>query len=385
MPARALDPRSDLVEETVRIASAALGATLSAPEDLGGSQRSTVLRCRGEGPAAPTVVVKRYPTAEEAGTADEESRDAFVRELAGLRFMARTPELLAVDEPRRTLVMSDLGAGSTLADLLLGSDRDAAWDGARAWAGALGDLLGSGMGAVDAFGEHLRSAGADWDAVSAARTGLRRLTALVGDRDLEAELGRLDVLSAPGRFAAITPGDTCPDNALLTAEGWRFLDLEGATVQHVALDAAYTVLPFATCWCVFDPPDGFTDMLVAEFSAALGRHAPDLVADPAWPDLIDLACGTWILAMSGFLIDGALEGRGPVGPAGRPSPTRRQLLSARWRWGALHLRRALPGTAALLGDVALWAEREWGDSASGLTGYPALELPDNQLEARARL
>ena len=89
-----------------------------------------MLRCRT--PSGP-VVVKKYPDGSSA---------AFAREVAGLTALDHTPDLLAVDREHGLVVMSDLGTGPTLADLLLGDDRAAAWAGALEWVEALADTLG---------------------------------------------------------------------------------------------------------------------------------------------------------------------------------------------------------------------------------------------------
>ena len=357
-----------MTDDVVALASAALGATLTDPRPLGGSDRSTVLRCQSP---AGSVVVKQYPGGGAAGL-------AYAREVAGLRALDRTPDLLATDDEHRILVMTDLGTGPTLADLLLGDDPAAAWDGALGWVEALADALGrSHPTAADTDGLPAH------DTADAARTGARRLLDDVlqrpADPTLEDELAAIstldhrDAVRDPDLPAAdvVSPTDTCPDNAVRTPDGWRFLDLEGATVHHVAYDAAYAAMPFSTCWCVFDLPAGFTDRLLDRFAAALEPHLPAVVREPGWSRAVDLACAAWILAMTGWLIDGADEDRPRVGPPGVPSPSYRQLLTTRWRWGAERLRSSLPAVAGLLRDAATWADAVWGASAAPVGPYRA--------------
>jgi hypothetical protein len=156
---------------------------------------------------------------------------------------------------------------------------------------------------------------------------------------------------------------------VLRADGWWFLDLEGTVVQPPAFVAAYTVLPFATCWCVFDPPAGLTEMLLGEFTGGLGEVAPDLDLGPDWQRDVDRASGAYVLAMTGWLMDSTLAGRDHVGPAGR-SPSYRQLMTSRWRWAAVNLRRTMPELASTCAAAARWASRTWGSEAEP-TGYPA--------------
>lgn len=359
---------------TVELAGDVLGEPLTAGADLGGSRRSLVVRCtRADG---TSVVVKAYPA---------DGHPAFVRECTGLREIPGTPRLLAVAAAERVLVMEDLGSAPTLADLLLGDDRDAAWTGARTWAHALGGLLASTRDRAGRVAAELDAAGlTDADTPAALRAGLDRLTALGGGtpglpsppagsaltRDTDRLVATLARDAAVTRgLAAVTPGDTCPDNAMRTGRGWRFLDAEGATVQHLALDAAYTLLPFATCWCVFEPPPGFTDDLLASFEDGLGDRA--LTSSAGWGPMLDAACAGWVLAMTGWLMDGALEDRPRIGPGGVPSPTYRQLVAGRWGWTAERVATTFPALADAFARAAAWARRAWGDDASGPAPYPA--------------
>lgn len=117
------------MHEILRTASALLNRQLSDPVDLGGSPRSTVLRCRTD--EGGSVVVKAF-------TDEAEARRSFTAEAAGLALGVAGPELLAADRDLRLLVMADLGGAPTLADLLLGADPKAAERGLLDWARGLG-------------------------------------------------------------------------------------------------------------------------------------------------------------------------------------------------------------------------------------------------------
>lgn len=120
----------------------------------------------------------------------EGGRERYPRETTGLRTLPGTPEPLAADDARLLVVMSDVGTGPTLADLLLGGHRDAAWDRALGWAESFGTLLA-----------------ARW---TRSRSVDVHLVAQALDQDHDA---------APG--LVISPGDACPDNAVRTDDGWR--------------------------------------------------------------------------------------------------------------------------------------------------------------------
>ena len=289
-----------------------------------------------------------------------------------------------MDDEHRIIVMSDLGEGlPTLADLLLGRDRDAAWTGALSWARDLGSALGASRPVA---GEARRRIAAGqpggptyWDAAADLREGLARFAQLAPEATdvgaVESELADAATLLAPGADAVIWPTDTCPDNAVLAdgsaGEGpaWWFLDLEGTDVNHPALAAAYTMLPFATCWCVYDPPEGLTEDMLAAFTAGLAEHLPEVVAATSWDRQVRLACAAYVVLVTGWLLDGAVEARPSVGPAGR-SPSYRQLVASRWRWGATNLSTDFPALARALAGAADWAWATWGADAE-TTGYPA--------------
>jgi hypothetical protein len=122
------------VDALVLAASAAVGAELTRPVDLGGSERSMVLRCRDT--SGGSVVVKSYPPTAQG------ARD-FTAEASGLAFTATAdvgPRLLGMDPDVPLIVMSDLGDAPSLADLLLGRSADAARAALLGWALACGRL-----------------------------------------------------------------------------------------------------------------------------------------------------------------------------------------------------------------------------------------------------
>lgn len=347
-------------------------------EDLGGSDRSRVVRASLAD--SSTIVAKQF-IGDDAAT-------SFSRELAGLRHLPRTPTLLAADADEHLLVMSDIGRDLTLADHLLGSDDDAAWAAAISWAGALGDLAGRTVDQLDLVRADLEGAQV-YDPRPALAQGAALLAELadVDASTLAADLDLLDALLGMEGAEVAWPTDTCPDNAILTDAGWFFLDLEGTDISHAALVAAYPALPFATCWCVFDPPAGLTEQMISAFTLALSGHAPHITGRPEWRGEIDLAAAVWILATTAWLMPRAREADGPIGPDADSSPTRRQLLRSRWEWLAHRLATTLPTLAAAGAAAVAWADREWADDAAPPGPYPAFmptqaPVEDEQEEER---
>ncbi|TDE94777.1 hypothetical protein EXU48_08240 [Occultella glacieicola] len=357
------------IAATLRLASAALGRTLTDPVPLGGSTRSLVLRARTT--EGTSVVIKHFEP-DGGGASGEDGDGAYRREAAGLVHLEHTPDLLAADPAARLLVMTDAGSAPTLADLLRGTDPDVARAAAARWARALGDLCGGSTSAVGTIADALGTP-PDHGVADRIRTGVDRIAQVSGavvPDGMAAEIATVLDLVDDRSVLVASPGDTCPDNALLEPDGRVvFLDLEGTDVHHPALDAAYTLLPFATCWCVYDPPPGFVEDLLENFTAGLAAHLPGVDTDPRWPVQVRTACLGWLLMMASVLLQYTDDPDRRLGPKDTPALTFREHVLVRWRWGARHLAADFPAAAGFLADAVAGVERDWG--AVRPAGYPA--------------
>lgn len=180
----------------------------------------------------------------------------------------------------------------------------------------------------------------------------------------------MDWLDADSTRHVLAPGDSCPDNAVLTPDGVRFLDLEGTGIRHAALEAAYVAEPFSTCWCVFAPPSGLTSSMLSAFTTGAGTVLPDLAQDPDWPRQVRAAVALWVASGALWLLEGALADR-RINPD-HGGPPFRALLVARWRWVVRECADELPDTAALCDEAITWALRTWRQgSMLDLPAYPA--------------
>lgn len=372
------------VDDILALASAALGATLAEPADLGGSGRSRVLRCRDS--AGGTVVVKSYPRTVYGA-------ESLAAEAAGLAFSSDTgvgPELLAVDPVARLIVMTDLGDAPSLADLLLGESAAGARTALLDWALACGQLavrtagrqrelasLRAAYPAAAAAADPATDAGHAADHWLARR--IRSVPGLLNDLDIgvPARLGDdLDEIAAllrPDGKEVFSPGDICPDNNLVTAEGVRFIDYESAEFHSVFLDAAYLRMPFSTCWCVFRLPAELASAAEAAYRAEVSAVFPELASDHVWLPGLRLAMAAWTLHAMTYLLDRSVVADAPMHDDRRPVPTARQLLRYRWQRLSDELRPSgqLAALAALM-DGLLAATRDW--PVPDLPIYPAFGL-----------
>jgi len=375
------------VDDLLAAASAALGATLTDPQDLGGSERSAVLRCRVVG--GGTVVVKNYP-----GTA--EGAKSFAAEAAGLALAAQYgagPRLLAASAPVRLVVMSDLGQAPSLADVLLAGSPAAAEAALLDWVRACGDLaavtagqqpelaalLAAHRAALAASGTQPAPNGPEPAAEGSAHWLERRIfqiPALLGELSLPAPAGLAGDLAEvagivrPGQPEVFSPGDICPDNNLLTAGGVRFVDFESAEFHSVFLDAAYLRMPFSTCWCVFRLPERIARTAEAAYRDRVGRVFPDLASDDRWRPGVRRAMAAWTLHAMSYLLDRSMAADKSMIDDDRAAPTARQLLRYRWRWlvGELEPASELESLCALARGL-LAATEHW--QVPELPLYPA--------------
>jgi hypothetical protein len=357
-------------------ASAALGRPLAEPSTLPtGDPDTLLLRCRDPA-GAGTVIVKAFPRTGEGAS-------AFAAEAAGLQFASGSglsPGFLGADQAVRAVVMADLGAGPSLADVLLGGMAGVARSAFIEWAGACGRLA-AGTAARRADFDRLwqrylsgqpdrRHAAGLTDRVLAAPAQAAQL-GVVAPEGLGAEVGAVAAATRSDDLAVFSPGDICPDNTLLAAAGIRFLDFEEAGFHSVFLDVAYLRMPFSTCWCVFRLP---TELAVAA-EDAYRREAslalPELADDVVWRTGVLRAAAAWTLSSMSWLLRRCLRGDASMNPDAAVSPRTRQLMRYRWQWLAAELDAAgdLPVIAALMRSLLAATER-W--HAPDLPLYPAL-------------
>ncbi|MCF3179111.1 hypothetical protein IPZ70_04010 [Streptomyces polychromogenes] len=316
------------MESILQAAGELVGGELSGPVDLGGSSRSTVLRCRTAG--GGSVIVKAFGN-------DPESLRCFTAEAAGLSLGISAPEVLGVDPRVPLLVMADLGNAPTLADVLLGNDPAVAENGLPAWARALGALAAESVHRRpdlarlwSRYGKGMPS----WEEEPWIARNAAALPALLDGAGVRPPAGLEEELTRIGTaggdvYPAFTPGDTCPDNSLITPGGLRLIDFEASCYQSVFLTAAYCRMPFSSCWCVFALPAGMAAEIERAYRAEVVGVYPALAEDEVWQAGMRQATAVWTVDATVRLLPRVMED-GPLHPTRRPAPTRRQVLRHRW-------------------------------------------------------
>ena len=305
---------------------------------------------------------------------EPESLRGFTAEAAGLSLGIAGPEVLGVDPKVPLLVMADLGNAPTLADVLLGSDPTAAESGLLAWARGLGQLAAASVHRRadlarlwSRYDKGMRSWGDEpWiaqRATDSARAARRRR-----NRSSSGPCRGVgpDRTAGGEEYPAFTPGDTCPDNNLLTSQGLRLIDFEAACYQSVFLTAAYCRMPFSSCWCVFTLPAGIAAEIEQAYRAEVVSVYPALAEDEVWQAGMRQAIAVWTMDATVRMLPRTVEDE-PLHRTRRPVPTRRQVL--RHRWEVASTLEEFPAFAEtmrlLLGEVA------GGWEVAPLPGYPA--------------
>jgi Phosphotransferase enzyme family len=380
--------------EIVAAASALLGRPLTEPVELSeGREGAAVLRCRdatagdsrvgesasedavgGGTRAGGTVVVKTYPRTAEGVS-------CFAAEAAGLDVAgsnALAPALLAADPGLQLVVMSDLGGGRSLADVLLTGSAPEARTAFLDWADACGRLSAVTNAHRSEFDrltarylagrpDERHLAGLPGRVLAAAENAAKM--GVPAPDGLAGELAEVAAAAAADQYAVFSPGDICPDNNLLTNAGVRFIDFEEAGFHPAFLDAAYITMPFSTCWCVFRFPPGLSAEAEAAYREQVSSVWPELADDAVWQPGMRRALAAWTMSSTSWLLRRSLAADVPMNSE-QPSPRTRQLMRYRWQSLLAELEPGgdLPAIAALVRSL-LAATAGW--HAAELPLYPA--------------
>lgn len=332
------------LEGLVREVEELLRGPVRVLEDLSFSNRALVARLAvGES----TVVAKR-PHRETA----------FRNELEALRILPESARAALVTAGVHTIVMEDLGSGPSLADLLLDNDQVAAETALFGWASTLGAALAPTLRYGAGVAPENLEGGLDQLCGFAADLGV------AAPSEVRADVDRISMLLAkPGPWLAFCPGDTCPDNNRVYADGSvRLFDFEHAGWRHASMEAAYCRAPFCTCWCVAGLPIGMTDQMEQAFMESLSP--PDR---ERFSDAVGVAAVGYMIATFGYFRQHVMNDS-PVGPRDRAPCTGRQYLYSRLEM--IVRDGQLPALVEFADRLALAMRRRWPETAA-LARYPA--------------
>ena len=328
--------------------------------------RSHIVRLRLAG--GRTVVLKRGR--DRAG-------QAFGVELAALDYLNAmpvpvAPRLLGADTDAGVLVMEDLGERASLADSLLAGGRERVQAELIAYAQALGSLHAWSMGRAGELAElrvrHAPGAAAETVWLDAIQRGTRPFLATaaalgLATRGVADEIDQLRATLSGTSYLGLVHGDACPDNVCLIDGACRIFDFETSGWGPVALDAAYILAPFPSCWCFASLPADVARPAVDAYQARL--EAAGIGLGPEWENLTTAVLAGLIIAR-GHVLAQALDEDDEWG-----TTTMRPRLLA---WLRSFTGRAGDGTLPRLQATASAMDDQLSACWPGLRipGYPAL-------------
>jgi aminoglycoside phosphotransferase (APT) family kinase protein len=361
-----------------RAAESLLTSVLGTPVAIRAAEmiwrRSHIVRLRlADG---SSVVLKRARSDNPGGRGR-----AFGAELAALEFLnamdtAVAPRLLGADAEAGILMMEDLGPSSSLAHSLLARDRGRAKADLIAYARALGAMHSWSIGRSAEFAG-IRASRApeaaqapEWmGAIVGGKAEFLAVTARLGLRDggSGSEIDSLQVLLHGAGHTGLVHGDPCPDNTHIADGNCRIFDFETSGWGPVALDAAYLLAPFPSCWCFASLPAAVAGPALRAYRDEVASAGINL--GPEWDAAMTAALAGWVVARAGALGRALDDDRDWGTTTMRP----RMLTWLRSFIGAAELSGALPRLRSLASAIHDELSLRWPET--DVPDYPALVRP----------
>jgi hypothetical protein len=234
-------------------------------------------------------------------------------EWAALEFLSRldveprvAPEFLGGDRDAGVILYEDLGAGDSLADVLLGADAGRAERAVVAHSAALGRMHAATTGRARIYRALRDGLGPD-DPEQRGSSGIavRQFIAecqSIGLPIADAVRVELDwawsVVEAPGAFSALVHGDACPDNDRVLEDRVAIFDFTWAEYGHALKDGLYGSVPFPTCWCVNRLPGPLADQALHAYRQELAVGCRAAEDDAQWDAAVAANAARWLVQTS---------------------------------------------------------------------------------------
>lgn len=339
------------------------------------------------GETVSTVLVKR--AAPERYNLEDLSpgsaAEGLVSDWAGLEFLSnieamsgRVPRFYGADRRTGLVVMEDLGDAPSLADVLLGTERDAAHEGLAEIARCMGRMHAATMGQAadyDVIRRRIEGPSSKETEERSSRV-LPRVPGVLDEIAVEPQSGfdaelalMIAELNDAGPFHAFIHGDPCPDNWLLGDGGMRLIDFERAAFGHCLRDAIYLQSPFPTCWCIGAIPEDLAARLLIVYRAELRQNCSAADDDRAFERGLAVCTAGYALTRLVLLLPYAE----PLDEEWGTSTMRPRLIAWLDRVASLTEKNGqLPATGATAARASARLKGRWPDSTHELPAYPAL-------------
>ena len=331
------------------------GSEIRAVDRLQSSERTVVERVHlaprlgADGPEQ--VVTKRFLHA--AGFASEAGA------LSVMPTGVPAPQLLAEDPGERVIVMTDIGSGPSLADALLGDCPETAEAALHTWAETMAGVHRATAGLRRCFSAAVVDRGGSEAQVDPTNRWLAATPNVVEGTNvglavpagLPDELISMTAVLDDPAWEALSQGDACPDNNVMTPAALFLIDFEEAAFRHVAWDLAYLRVPWPSCWCAWNLPAALAEAATAHYVHAVNASPAD--ADPsALEGAIEVATLAFALIAAAWFLPSALQRDDTLGTPERRAPSRRAAVLHRFTLAA--------DTATKLGyQTTAAAARSW--------------------------
>jgi hypothetical protein len=233
----------------------------------------------------------------------------FDAELAALEFLNAmetpvAPRLFGAEPSAGILVMEDLGPGSSLADSLLAPDRDRAQADLVSYARAMGTMHAWSVSRSREYAEIRTRHGQSkspvdphWIAFLArGKAPFLAVAAQLGlpTAGLEDEIDSLPALMGGSGHLGLVHSDLCPDNTHIVGGHCRLIDFETSGWGPIALDVAYLLAPFPSCWCFASLPAEVADPALLAYHDQVTNAGIDL--GPDWETALAAALAGFMVA-----------------------------------------------------------------------------------------
>ena len=287
---------------------------------LPSSDRTHVLRCRvSRGTsAAPASVILKQSVLAYGSTFDGAVDGNVWDEWAGLRFIGKVAPDVAIpycyggDTTLGLIILEDLGNQTTLKDLLIGVDAEAAKQGLFDYSSMLGKLhartyqqertfneMRSTIGPYEqqhGFYQHqFRQLGQRFQAMTQALQISPRQGAL---RDLEVVRASLQ---HPGPFSVYCHGDLTPSNIFVDRTTATLIDFEYGCCGHALLDGVNARMLFPSGGPFYDLPRSIIQQMEAVYRTTLATGCPAAHDEHLWQQAMVVACAYWTITLSVWL------------------------------------------------------------------------------------
>jgi hypothetical protein len=286
-------------------------------------------------PGAPASVILKKAREEPGIPIDPDATagnpsQPLLEEWAGLAFLNSVlpdlgliPKFYGGDRSACIVLLEDLGKGTGIETVLLGTDPDYARECLTMHAQAVAEIHAHTLGQEARYwqirdtlgprgvprdwkvwGNLLDTQG--WGDLRALKVELQKGFDRIGQRvstafwDEYASL--VSAVEKPSHFRAYVQNDSCPDNIFITPERLRLIDFERGGYHLCLLDAVYCRMSMPHCYWANRLPDDVAPTVERVYRKVLSRILPEARDDRRFSMALTEACAYWIISNGMWMV-----------------------------------------------------------------------------------